>query len=73
MLGDRTSVVATEWEGGPAVRESEVIQQDSTRYWGQRLQACCAERVATTEQTDIDTENYQQMTGPPSTHDYSKS
>lgn len=72
MLGGRTSVVAVRLGGGPGVRRV-VIQRDSARYWGQRLQAYCAERVATTVPTDIDTENYQQRTGPPSTHDYSKS
>jgi hypothetical protein len=73
VLGGRTSAVAVKWGEGPAVQEFEVIQQDSAVYWGQRLQVYCAERVATTEPTDIDTENYQPKTGPPSTHDYSKS
>jgi hypothetical protein len=70
VLGGKTSVVAVRWEASPATGKSEVIQQDSARYWGQRLQACCAGRVATTVPTDIDTENYQRRTGPPSTHDY---
>jgi hypothetical protein len=67
--GGKTSVVAARWGASPTMWRSEVILQDSARYWGQRLQGCCAERVATTVPTDIDTENYQRGTGPPSTHD----
>jgi hypothetical protein len=44
-----------------------MIQKDSAKRWARRLRACCAAQVATTVQIDIDTENYQQKTGPPST------
>jgi hypothetical protein len=44
-----------------------MIQIDSAKRWAQRLRVCCAARVATTVQIDIDTENNQQKTGPPST------
>lgn len=47
-----------------------MVQQYSARDWAQRQRGCCAEAVETTvqiEQTDIDTENYQSKTGPPST------
>jgi hypothetical protein len=45
--------------------EDEVQHQYSATEWAACLQECCAERVATTVQTDIDAENYQWMTGPP--------
>jgi hypothetical protein len=67
VLGGKTNVVAVISEAGPEVRKAEGMQQDSARCWGQRLRACCAAQVATTVPTDIDTENYQQRTGPPST------
>ena len=71
MLGGRKIVVEEELGVAPvAWPEAEVMLQDS----GGNLQWYCGDsQVATTVQTDIDTENYQRMAGPPSTHDYSKS
>lgn len=72
MLGDTKIVVEEELgEGQVASPEAEVMLQDSGKNWAQGLQRCCGDSQVAT--TDIDTENYQRMAGPPSTHDYSKS
>jgi hypothetical protein len=75
VLGGTKIVVEEELgEGQVASPEAEVMLQDSGKNWAQGLQRCYGDsQVATTVQTDIDTENYQRMAGPPSTHDYSKS
>jgi hypothetical protein len=67
VLGGRTNVVGGGWGRGQIASEVELLQTDSAKRWARRLRACCAAQVATTVQTDIDTENYQQKTGPPST------
>ena len=59
-------IVAEEgWVVDRVVSEAEVQHQYSVGDWVRCLPQCCAERVATTVQTDIDAENYQWMTGPP--------
>jgi hypothetical protein len=67
VLGGRTSVVGGGLGRDQSASEVEMIQKDSAKRWARRLRACCAAQVATTVQIDIDTENYQQKTGPPST------
>lgn len=53
--------------------EAEVMLRDSKRGLTPSLRECFAVRGATTVPIDIDTENYQWMSGPPSTSQGSRS
>ncbi len=61
------SAAAARWESGRLETAAELGPQYSAKRWEQGLRGYCAAQVATTEQTDIDTEYYQLRTGPPST------